>query len=67
MTMRYPVLLIQSEEGFSVSCPLLPGCVSQGDTEAEALENIRIAIVEYLDDDNELPEDWYMREVEVAV
>ena len=67
MTMRYPVLLIQSEEGFSVSCPLLPGCVSQGDTEAEALENIRIAIVEYLDDSNELPEDWYMREVEVAV
>lgn len=67
MTMRYPVLLIQSEEGFSVSCPLLPGCVSQGETEEEALENIRIAIVEYLDDSNELPEDWYMREVEVAV
>jgi predicted RNase H-like HicB family nuclease len=67
MTMRYPVLLIQSEEGFSVSCPLLPGCYSQGDTEAEALDNIRIAIVEYLDETNELPEDWYMREVEVAV
>jgi len=67
MNMRYPVLLIQSEEGFSVSCPLLPGCLSQGDTEEEALENIRIAIVEYLDEANELPEDWYMREVEVAV
>jgi predicted RNase H-like HicB family nuclease len=67
MTMRYPVLLIQSEEGFSVSCPLLPGCHSQGDTEAEALENIRIAIVEYLDETNELPEDWSMREVEIAV
>jgi len=65
--MRYPVLLIQSEEGFSVSCPLLPGCHSQGDTEAEALENIRIAIVEYLDETNELPEDWSMREVEIAV
>ena len=66
--MRYPVLLIQSEEGFSVSCPLLPGCVSQGDTEEEALENIRIAIAEYLDVANEeLPEVWSMHEVEVAV
>ena len=48
MVMKYPVALTQTEEGYSVSCPGLPGCWSQGATEAEALENIRTAIVEYL-------------------
>jgi len=38
---RYKVALRQSEEGFSVSCPGLPGCWSQGATEQEALANIR--------------------------
>jgi predicted RNase H-like HicB family nuclease len=46
--MRYKVVLKESEEGFSVSCPALPGCWSQGDTEEEALENIQDAIQEYL-------------------
>ena len=46
--MRYKVLLRKSEEGYSVSCPGLPGCWSQGASEAEALENIRSAIQEYL-------------------
>ena len=39
---------MRSEEGYSISCPGLPGCWSQGKTEAEALENIRSAIQEYL-------------------
>jgi len=43
----YRVVLRKSEEGFSVSCPGLPGCWSQGDTEDEALANIQIAIREY--------------------
>jgi predicted RNase H-like HicB family nuclease len=46
--MRYKVELIPSEEGFAVSCPELPGCWSQGNTEEEALENIKSAIVDYL-------------------
>lgn len=46
--MIYIVVLQKSEEGFSVSCPGLPGCWSQGGTEEEALENIRDAIREYL-------------------
>jgi len=46
--MRYRVVLQHSEEGYSVSCPGLPGCWSQGTTEGEALENIRVAIEEYL-------------------
>lgn len=36
-------------EGFIINCPMLPGCVSQGDTEDEALEMIRDAIDCYLD------------------
>ena len=47
--MRYKVALKHSEERFSVSVPGLPGCWSQGDTEPEALANIREAIREYLE------------------
>lgn len=46
--MKYKVLLHESEEGIAVSCPALPGCWSQGETEEEAVENIREAIQEYL-------------------
>ena len=46
--MDYRVVLIESEEGFSVSCPALRGCHCQGKTKAEALENIRDAIREWL-------------------
>ena len=46
--MQYKVALHRSDEGFAASVPGLPGCWSQGATEAEALDNVRIAIVEYL-------------------
>lgn len=46
--MQYKVALHRSEEGFAASVPGLPGCWSQGATEVEALENIRVAIAEYL-------------------
>ena len=46
--MQYKVALHRSEEGVAASVPGLPGCWSQGATEAEALENIRVAITEYL-------------------
>lgn len=45
--MKYKVILRQSDEGFSVSCPGLPGCWSQGATEAEAIDNIRDALTVY--------------------
>ncbi|HZG44184.1 MAG TPA: type II toxin-antitoxin system HicB family antitoxin [Longimicrobium sp.] len=64
--MIYKVLLQHSEEGFSVSCPGLPGCWSQGDTEDEALENIRDAIQEYLAAVDDLTRSGDVREVEVA-
>ncbi len=41
-------MLKKTEEGYSVSCPAIPGCWSQGDNEAEAMENIQDAIQEYL-------------------
>jgi len=46
--MDYRVVLIESEEGFAVSCPALRGCHSQGKTREEALQNIRDAIREWL-------------------
>jgi len=47
--MQYHIKLIQSEEGWSVSCPALPGCHSQGATREEAVQNIKIAIQEWLE------------------
>ena len=65
--MNYKVRLQKSEEGYSVSCPGLPGCWSQGETEEEALENIRDAISEYLATVDDLVKDAEVREVEVTV
>lgn len=68
--MRYKVVLRKSEEGYSVSCPGLPGCWSQGTSEAQALENIRIAIQEYLGVVEEMLRDApeiEIRELDVAV
>jgi predicted RNase H-like HicB family nuclease len=65
--MRYRVILKRSEEGVAASVPGLPGCWSQGATEAEAVENIRTAIQEYLAVVAEQTQDAEVREVEVAV
>lgn len=47
---EYEVFLEEAEEGgYVVICPALPGCVSEGETREEALENIRDAIKGYLD------------------
>ena len=46
--MRYRVVLIESDEGYAVSCPELRGCHSQGTTVEEALENIKEAIRDWL-------------------
>jgi len=64
--MKYKVALHRSEEGYAASVPGLPGCWSEGATEAEALENIRTAIAEYLSvvDDQLRGED--VRVVEIA-
>ena len=49
--MRYTVLLEQEPDGgFVAVVPSLPGCVSQGDTKAEALSNVREAAELYIED-----------------
>ena len=65
--MNYKVKVQESEEGFSVWCPGLPGCWSQGETEKEALENIQDAIKEYLAAVDELVKGENVREIEVTV
>jgi len=67
VAMKYKVVLRESEEGFSVSCPGLPGCWSQGRTEQEALENIQDAIREYLQAVSDSLRDADVREIEVTV
>jgi predicted RNase H-like HicB family nuclease len=65
--MIYKVIVSQSAEGYSVSCPELPGCWSEGDTEEEALENIRDAIQAYLVTIDEMARCGAVREAEVSV
>lgn len=48
--MKFKVVLEPSDEGgFTVYVPALPGCISEGDTEEEALQNIKEAIELYLE------------------
>jgi predicted RNase H-like HicB family nuclease len=48
--MKYRVLIEQDEDGvFVAEVPSLPGCISQGQTRQEALENVKEAIAGYLE------------------
>lgn len=48
--MKYRIIIEQDEDGVYVAeCPSLPGCVSQGKTRQEAVDNIKDAIQGYLD------------------
>lgn len=64
--MKYKIALHRTDEGYAVSVPGLPGCWSQGETEAEALANIQDAIQEYLAARDELFQDAEVREIEVS-
>ena len=68
--MKFSVSIYQDEDGvFIAECPSIPGCVSQGQTEAEAEANITSAIRESLIARSELglPPTVSPREVEVVV
>jgi len=65
--MKYRITLHQSEEGYAVSVPGLPGCWSQGLTEQEAIQNIQDAIREYLAAVDDEIKGQDVREIEVAV
>ncbi len=67
--MRIKVILEPSEEGgYTVYVPSLPGCVSEGETIEEALQNIREAIMLYLEppeETNTTPKEFLVQEIEV--
>lgn len=43
--MQFTITIVRDEDGmFIAECPAIPGCISQGKTEAEAEENVRNAI-----------------------
>lgn len=67
--MRFKVVLEPSEEGgFTVYVPSLPGCISEGNTTEEALENIEEAIELYLEpveDDWVLDDQALVKEIEM--
>ncbi len=67
--MEYPTVIEQDPEAgrYVVSCPTLRGCVSQGETEEEALDNIKDAIRTYLASFEDLKRLKKLRTGEVAV
>ena len=69
-TMKLPVTMYRDEDGwYVVDCPVIPGCMSQGRTETQAMENIREAIELCLEVRQEqgLPLVIESREVEIPV
>lgn len=65
--MKYAVVIRKSKYGYDVHVPALPGCHSQGKTEKEALENIKDAILTYLEMEREELKGFRLKEVEVAL
>lgn len=59
--MRQVILIPDETGGYVVEVPSLPGCYSQGETEAEALENIKEAIALHIEEliaaGEEVPDD----------
>jgi len=50
LELKYTVLIEANEEGgYTITVPSLPGCVTQGDTLEEAIENVREAIAGYIE------------------
>ena len=64
--MKYKIALRESDQGYSISEPRLPGCWSQGSTEAAATRNLQDGIQEHLAARDDLLEGAVVREVEVA-
>ncbi len=72
MLRKFRVILEPNElGGYTVMVPLLPGCISEGDTREEALANIREAIELYIEslqaDDEPIPTEEAVEEAVVEV
>ena len=73
MTYHYTIILErQADGGFHAFCPALKGCHSQGDSQEEAMDNIREAIQAYLESvkahGEPIPqEDFLIKPVEIGI
>jgi len=66
--MHLKVVITKGHDGwYVVTVPALPGCISQGKTQKEATENIKEAILLYLEPDEDIIPDEGARVIEVAV
>ena len=67
--MIFKIYLEKSDEGgYTVTVPSLPGCISEGDTKEEAIENIKEAIELYLESDVKISADNpNIEELELAI
>ncbi|MFQ6072623.1 MAG: type II toxin-antitoxin system HicB family antitoxin [Methanosarcinales archaeon] len=66
--MKLQVILEPAEEGgYTVYVPALPGCISEGDTKEEALENIKKAILLYLEPSQNTISTKYSQVCEVTI
>ncbi len=72
MLRKFRVILEPNElGGYTVTVPLLPGCISEGDTKTEALANIKEAIELYIEslqaDDEPIPSEEAVEEAVIEV
>ena len=67
INMKYLIVIRKSKYGYDVRVPSLPGCHSQGATEKEALENIKDAILTYLEMEREELKGASLKEIEVTL
>jgi predicted RNase H-like HicB family nuclease len=71
--LTFPIVVEADSDGYSVSCPALQGCYSQGETYEEAVKNIkdaiRLHIKDRIADGEEIPQQVSvsLSTVEVAV
>lgn len=66
--MKFNVMISEGEDGwYVIECPSLPGCISQGKTVEEALENIKEAIEIYLEPEESIKVIKGAQMLEVAV
>ena len=70
--MKYTVILERGvESGFVAKCPVLVGCVAQGETKQSALKNLRLAMTDYIEclieDNIQVPQEVDKKFVNVEV
>ena len=62
--MRFKIILEESDEGgYTAYVPSLPGCISEGNTQEDALKNIQEAIELYLEP---VEDDWILDEKDLV-